>query len=228
MSGKTKFNRRQFLILAAGAVGGTIVTCGGATALALRQPPIEFIQSNCGKGEHVGDKVLIAYASKCGSTGEIAESIGQVLCERGASVDVRRVQDVTDVSGYGSVIVGSAVRVGQCLPEAKAFVEKHSEALAQKSLAYFIVCLSIKEEDEEQRNAAQSYADPLKTIVEPDAEGIFAGVMDYKKLPFLMQIMIRFMKSCMICKMIRRKSRIRLKIRHMRIFSNNCGNGAMR
>jgi len=37
------------------------------------------------------DRILIAYASKCGSTGEVAQAISQVLCDAGATVDVRRV-----------------------------------------------------------------------------------------------------------------------------------------
>ena len=45
----------------------------------------------------MGDRILIAYASKCGSTGEVAQAIGQVLCDAGATVNVRRVQDVKDL-----------------------------------------------------------------------------------------------------------------------------------
>jgi len=37
----------------------------------------------------MGDKVLVAYASRAGSTGEVAEAIGEVLRDRGATVDVR-------------------------------------------------------------------------------------------------------------------------------------------
>ena len=33
------------------------------------------------------NKVLVAYASKCGSTGEVAQAIAQELCSQGMTVD---------------------------------------------------------------------------------------------------------------------------------------------
>jgi flavodoxin len=38
------------------------------------------------------EKILISYASKSGSTGEVAEAIGHALWAAGGSVDVRRVK----------------------------------------------------------------------------------------------------------------------------------------
>jgi len=58
-------------------------------------------------------RVLIAFASKYGATQDIAESIGTVLGESGAKVDVLPAGDVCDVHMYGAIILGSAVYVGQ-------------------------------------------------------------------------------------------------------------------
>lgn len=142
----------------------------------------------------VENKILIAYASKCGSTGEVAEAIGQVLREAGAAVDVRPVKQVADLSAYQAVVLGSAVRIGQCLPEAKAFVEKHQDALHRVPLVLFAVCLSVAAQDEEQRKQAETYLVPLRERVPPAAEGVFAGVMNYKKLSFFDRLMVRMMK----------------------------------
>lgn len=140
-------------------------------------------------------KVLMAYASKCGSTGEIAQAIGDVLCQGGAEVDVKPVKSVTSLNGYNAVIVGTAIRMGQCLPEAKAFVEKHREALSKVPLAYFAVCLAPTAADETERKQAETYLDALKAIVKPAAESIFAGKMDTKKLSFFFRLMMQAMKS---------------------------------
>ena len=141
------------------------------------------------------DKILVAYASRAGSTGEVAEAIGQVLCEAGAAVDVRPAKEVTDLSPYRAVIVGSAIRVGKWLPEAVEFVENHRETLSQISVAYFAVCLTLKEDTEENRREVSAYLDPVCEIVQPVDVGLFAGAMDYSKLPFILRLVMKAMKS---------------------------------
>jgi menaquinone-dependent protoporphyrinogen IX oxidase len=41
--------------------------------------------------------ILVAYASRAGSTHEIAEAVGRTLGEHGAAFKVRSVKDVTDL-----------------------------------------------------------------------------------------------------------------------------------
>ena len=57
-------------------------------------------------------KILVAYASRTGCTREAAEIIGERAAHRNArrSVDVRPVQEVSDLSGYSAVVIGSAAR----------------------------------------------------------------------------------------------------------------------
>ena len=73
---------------------------------------MEFPESNCGLEKKTGKKVLVAYASCCGTTGGVAEAIGKVLCDRGAVVDVRLVKNVGDLSSYQAAVIGSATRSG--------------------------------------------------------------------------------------------------------------------
>jgi len=195
MNEQTKISRRRFLIWAGGAVGASVLCCGGLTTLGLRQPAIEYIESSCGKEEDVGNKILVAYASRAGSTGEVAEAIGQVLCEAGAAVDVRLVKEVTDLSPYRAVIVGSAIYMGKWMSEAVKFVETHRETLSQMPVACFTVCLTLKEDTEENRREVAAYLDPVREVVQPVDVGLFAGVMDYNKLPFIFRLMMKAMKS---------------------------------
>lgn len=111
MDNKTTVSRRNFLKIAGLALGGTVLACSGAGFLATQQPVANFIQTDCG-GETMNDKILIAYASKCGSTGEVAEAMAEALCAQGASVDIKLAKDVTSLDGYSRVIIGSAIRMG--------------------------------------------------------------------------------------------------------------------
>ena len=141
-------------------------------------------------------KILIAYATKAGSTAEVAAEIGRVIESKGGcQVDVRPVGKLNGVDGYDAVVIGSAIRAGKWLPEATKFVEKHRDALSQIPVACFLVCLTLKDDTEENRRTVAAYLDPVREVVQPVEMGLFAGVMDYSKLPFILRLMMKAMKS---------------------------------
>jgi len=141
-------------------------------------------------------KILVAYATKAGSTAEVAAEIGRVVESKGdCKVDVHPVGKVKEVGGYDAVIIGSAIRAGKWLPEATKFVEEHRDALSQVPVAYFLVCLTMMEDTEEKRREVAAYLDPVREMVQPVDVGLFAGVMDYAKLPFIFRLMMKAMKS---------------------------------
>jgi menaquinone-dependent protoporphyrinogen oxidase len=191
MSEKTKITRRRFLALAGGAAGAATLVCCGLTGLASQKPAAEMIELSCGKESDMGNKVLIAYASRCGSTGEVAEAIGRELCAAGTAVDVRQVKDVSDVSAYRAVIVGSAVYRFNLLPDAVEFVKANRGALSQVPLAYFVVCGTLQEDTPEKREKAATFLTPLREMVQPAGEGLFAGRMDYSRVSLLEQLIVR-------------------------------------
>lgn len=82
-------------------------------------------------------RVLVAYATKMGSTKEIAEAIGDRLSERGCPAEVRSAETVDSVDGYDAVIVGSAVYAGRWRPEAVRFVRRHRDRLAARRVWVF-------------------------------------------------------------------------------------------
>ncbi|MBE9508223.1 MAG: flavodoxin domain-containing protein [Chloroflexi bacterium] len=140
--------------------------------------------------------ILVAYATKAGSTAEVAAEIGRVIESKGGcQVDVRPVGKLKEVGGYDAVIIGSAIRAGKWLPEATKFVEKHRDALSQVPVALFAVCLTLSEDTEENRRTVAAYLDPVREVVQPVDVGLFAGVMDYSKLSFILRLMMKAMKS---------------------------------
>jgi menaquinone-dependent protoporphyrinogen oxidase len=58
-------------------------------------------------------KILVAYATKYGSTAEIAQKIGEVLINSGLDTDILPIDRVRDLDLYQAIIVGSAVYIGQ-------------------------------------------------------------------------------------------------------------------
>ncbi len=127
-------------------------------------------------------KMLIAYASKCVSTGEVAQAIGQSLCEKGAVVDVRPVKSVTSGDGYRAVVIGSAIRFGQWLPEALDFVKNNQPRLSQIPTAFFTVHMLNLDDSQQSRKRRQASTDPVRKIQTPKAEVFFAVKIDFARL----------------------------------------------
>src|SRR5512139_3080934 len=74
--------------------------------------------------------ILVAYASKHGSTQGIAEHIARRLTERGLSVEVRPAEAVADLGVPDAVILGSAVYAGSWMKEASEFARRFVDVLS--------------------------------------------------------------------------------------------------
>ena len=190
--------RREFISCSAKIGGAAVGALALMTGLPIPQTSeaakVTFPESSCGIDEAKKFKVLVAYASRCGSTGEVAEAIGQLLCTNGVAVDVRLVENVKDLSSYQSVIVGSAIQRSKWLPEAVKFVDENRDFLKEVPVAYFLTCLALSKNTEETRLKASAYLDPVcKAVpeVQPLSTGLFSGVLDYSKLSWGMRMVMR-------------------------------------
>lgn len=77
-------------------------------------------------------RILVSYASKYGSTREIAEAIGSRLEARGILVDVCPVEAARAIDSYDAVVLGSAVFAGRWMDAASKFATRHIDTLASK------------------------------------------------------------------------------------------------
>lgn len=127
--------------------------------------------------------ILVAYATRTGSTAGIAETIGKTLLEQGAQVAVQPVQTVADPSPYRAVVLGSAIQGHEWLPEAMEFLRTHQAALRQKPFAAFLVCMTMVMKAGAYQDEVATWMEPVRALVPPISEGYFPGILDIKKIP---------------------------------------------
>ncbi len=82
-------------------------------------------------------RVLVAYASKHGSTTEIAQAITEELTRQGIDADCRRADEVKRLDGYDAVVLGSAVYMKRWQPDARKLLRKHADELAKRPFWIF-------------------------------------------------------------------------------------------
>ena len=83
-------------------------------------------------------KVLVAYATKYGSTHEVAEKIAAVARKQEMDVDILPAAHVDTLNGYQAVILGTGLYIGHMHKDAFKFLSKYEPALSNgKPLAIF-------------------------------------------------------------------------------------------
>ncbi len=60
--------------------------------------------------------ILVAYATKRGSTREVAESVAETLRERGFAVDLQPAATIDGLGPYDGVVLGTALYMGRPHP----------------------------------------------------------------------------------------------------------------
>ena len=81
--------------------------------------------------------VLMAYATKNGSTRQVAEAIAVALGEAGAQVTALPSRGVRDsVSGYDLIVLGAPLYSGRWHRDAHRFLKRHRRELAAVPVAH--------------------------------------------------------------------------------------------
>ncbi len=173
---KSELNRRDFLGAAGAGLMALSPLCRAAST-------------------PVHGKVLVAYASRCGSTADIARAVAEDLKRRAPAVDLLPADKVASLAGYEAVVLGSAVRFGHWLPEAVDFVRAHQAALRRVPTAFFTVHIMNTGPDEAARKARLAYLDPVHALMKPNFEVFFAGRMEQSRLSFTERLLVKVMRG---------------------------------
>ena len=94
--------------------------------------------------------VLVGYATRYGSTQEVAEVIATTLRESGLAVDILPLRDVRTLAGYKAVVMGAPLFMFKWHKEALSFLSRHREALIARPVAVFALGPTHEPYDEEE------------------------------------------------------------------------------
>ncbi|HEY3289616.1 MAG TPA: flavodoxin domain-containing protein [Anaerolineae bacterium] len=163
--------------------------------------------------------ILVAYTTNSGTTVEVANVIAEELGKDGTLVDIRRLEEVSDLAPYTAAVIGAPMILGWHRG-AVAFVKKHQAALSRIPVAYFIMAMSLTESKQASSGTTPIYCDPglvkppknansltlkeryssvsnyasqpLKAapLVKPVSIGIFGGKLEMYRLKFLQAMFV--------------------------------------
>jgi menaquinone-dependent protoporphyrinogen oxidase len=142
-------------------------------------------------------KILVAYATKYGATGEIADKVGEVLQGAGLQVDVSSVDRVQDLAPYGAVVLGSAVYIAKWRKEAVKFLKENQEALAER-LVWLFSSGPLGEGNPVELLDGWRFPASLQPIagrIQPRDIAVFHGHLKPEKLNFLEKWMLKNIQS---------------------------------
>lgn len=191
MNEQQKISRRSFLKKAAIGAAAVSVSCVGLTYAGTLPPKIEYPKIT-GESMNTNNRILVTYATRAGSTAEVAEFISNQLTQQGFSVDLLPVKQAKDLNGYQAVVIGSPIRMGKWVGEANDFLQTNSALLSTLPTATFTVCMP---QVEDHQQAFNDYLAQIKTNHAPTEAAFFLGKMELGKLSFLDRFISKALKA---------------------------------
>jgi menaquinone-dependent protoporphyrinogen oxidase len=138
-------------------------------------------------------EVLVAYASKHGSTEGIARAIAGRLTERGHRAHAANVAELDGPGTAAAVVLGSAVYAGSWMKEATAWAERHAQELARLPVWLFTSGpLGTDVEDEEEQ---PKQLPGLTETLHPVEHRVFFGALDRDGLGFAERMIVKAVRA---------------------------------
>ncbi len=140
--------------------------------------------------------ILVAVASKHGSTYEIAGAIVDEFLEAGIAAELREINQNPNLTGYDAAIIGSAVYMGRWLKEATAFLEDNREQLLSMPVWLFSSGPLGDDLDDLMEDEGEPY-NLKELLAKVNARGhkVFVGKLDTKDLGLGERLIIRLVKA---------------------------------
>jgi menaquinone-dependent protoporphyrinogen oxidase len=145
--------------------------------------------------------VLVAHATRHGSTAGIAERIAATLQAEGLAAVARPVAEVRDIGPYDAVVIGGAAYMFHWLKDATAFAERHRAELLQRPVWLFSSGpLGTDRVDQEGHDVLEASRPKefarLTELLRPRGEQVFFGAWDPDAPPIgLGERMLRHMPA---------------------------------
>jgi len=141
-------------------------------------------------------KVLVGYATRYGSTREVAEAITDVLREGGLDVDLRQLREVKSLAEYQAVVIGAAFYIFKWHKDALKFLDRFQKPLAEMPVALFALGPTEEPKDEKAAAEVNAQMDRLQSQhawLKPVAQKLFGGKMDPATMTFPWNIFMKAM-----------------------------------
>ena len=139
----------------------------------------------------MSDSILVAYATRYGSTQEVAEAVAETLRESGLEVDLQPMREVRSLEGYGAVVVGAALYMYRWHKDARRFLSRHRKALVELPVAVFALGPVKDPRDEEEWQNSRDQLDKelaKHAWLKPVAVEILGGKFDPALLRFPLNV----------------------------------------
>ncbi|MBW6473978.1 MAG: flavodoxin domain-containing protein [Anaerolineaceae bacterium] len=137
-------------------------------------------------------KVLVGYATRYGSTKEVAETIARTMSEAGIVVDVCQVRDIKALTDYNAVILGAPLFMFHWHKDVLRFLSKHQRILLNLQVAIFALGPTHDPYDEQEwRDSWSQLNKELENYswLKPVEIEMFGGKYDPTKLKFPLKMM---------------------------------------
>lgn len=127
--------------------------------------------------------VLVAYATRHGSTAGIAERVAATLQAAEVPAEARPVSEVRDLSSYDAVVLGGAAYMYHWLKDATGFAKRHQKELRERPVWLFSSGpLGTDQVDAEGRDVTETSRpkefEQLTELLQPRGEQVFFGAWD--------------------------------------------------
>ena len=130
-------------------------------------------------------RVLVGYATRAGSTAEVAGFIADELRARGIDVVVADLRNDPDPAGFDGFVLGSATQALTWLPESLTWLRNHGHQMGRAALFN----LSITAVDPAKQDVALGHNKAAAELVEASAQAAFAGRYAPKKVGFFNRLL---------------------------------------
>jgi len=131
--------------------------------------------------------VLVGYATRYGSTQEVAEAVAATLREGGLEVDLQLARAVRTLAGHSAVVLGAPLFMFRWHKDALGFLSRHRKALLERPVAIFALGPTHEPHDEQEWKDSQAQLDKALAKfpwLTPVALKMFGGRYDPTKLRF--------------------------------------------
>jgi menaquinone-dependent protoporphyrinogen oxidase len=141
------------------------------------------------------DSILVVYATRYGSTQEVAEQVAATLRECGLAVDVQPARQVQTLEGCRAVVLGAPLYIGSLHKDARRFLARHTSALAERPVAVFVLGPTQADQGWQDERAQLDRALQKSPWFKPVAVELFGGKYDPARLRFPISLLAKLPAS---------------------------------